>query len=76
MSIALHWTDWLALLGQFMLLSLISVSGAITTVPEMHRFLFDEKQWLSAAQLNSSVAIAQAAPGPNVLFVGLMGWNV
>lgn len=76
MSIAMQWTDWLALLGQFMLLSLISVSGAITTVPEMHRFLVDEKQWLSAAQLNSSVAIAQAAPGPNVLFVGLMGWNV
>ncbi|RYF55076.1 MAG: chromate transporter, partial [Comamonadaceae bacterium] len=76
MSLSMQWTDWLALLAQFMLLSLISVSGAITTVPDMHRFLVDEKQWLTAAQLNSSVAIAQAAPGPNVLFVGLMGWNV
>lgn len=76
MTISMTTADWLALLLQFMLLSLISISGAITTVPDMHRFLVDEKHWLSAAQLNSSVAIAQAAPGPNVLFVGLMGWNV
>jgi len=76
MSIVMTAGDWLALLGQFMLLSLMSISGAITTVPDMQRFLVNEKAWLSAAQLNSSVAIAQAAPGPNVLFVGLMGWNV
>ncbi|MDQ8015410.1 MAG: chromate transporter [Bordetella sp.] len=76
MTISMHWHDWLALLAQYMLLSLMSISGAITTVPDMHRYLVDQKQWLTAAQLNSSVAIAQAAPGPNVLFVGLMGWNV
>ena len=76
MTISMHWHDWLALLGQYMLLSLMSISGAITTVPDMHRYLVDQKHWLTAAQLNSSVAIAQAAPGPNVLFVGLMGWNV
>ena len=76
MSITLHWQDWLALLGQYMLLSLLSISGAITTVPDMHRFLVDQKGWLTDMQLTSSVAIAQAAPGPNVLFVALMGWNV
>ncbi len=76
MTITMHWVDWLALFGQFLLLSLLSVSGAITTVPDMHRYLVDQKSWLTDAQLNSSVAIAQAAPGPNVLFVALMGWNV
>ena len=76
MMITMHWPDWLALFGQYLLLSLLSVSGAITTVPDMHRYLVDQKGWLTAAQLNSSVAIAQAAPGPNVLFVALMGWNV
>ncbi|RZI90535.1 MAG: chromate transporter [Variovorax sp.] len=76
MTITLHWHDWLALLGQYMLLSMLSISGAITTVPDMYRYLVDQRQWLTAAQLNSSVAIAQAAPGPNVLFVALMGWNV
>ena len=32
--------------------------------------------WLSDAQFNSSIALAQAAPGPNVLFIALFGWNV
>lgn len=39
MTIAMQWHDWLALLGQYMLLSLLSISGAITTVPDMHRYL-------------------------------------
>ena len=74
--IVMQWHDWLALLAQFMMLSLLSVSGAITTVPDMHRYLVDQHRWLTDAQFTSSIAIAQAAPGPNVLFVGLMGWNV
>ena len=76
MQITMHWTDWLALLLQFMLLSMMSVSGAITAVPDMHRYLVVQHGWLSDTQFSSSVAIAQAAPGPNVLFVALMGWNV
>lgn len=76
MTIVMHWQDWLALFGQYLLLSLLSISGAITTVPDMHRFLVAQHGWLSDAQFSSSVAIAQAAPGPNVLFVALMGWNV
>jgi chromate transporter len=74
--IVMQWHDWLALFAQFMMLSLLSVSGAITTVPDMHRYLVDQHRWLTDAQFTSSIAIAQAAPGPNVLFVGLMGWNV
>ena len=76
MTITLHWQDWLALLAQYMMLSMLSISGAITTVPDMHRYLVTQQGWLSDAQFSSSVAIAQAAPGPNVLFVALMGWNV
>ena len=76
MILDLSWSDWLALFGHFMILSLLSVGGAITTAPDMHRYLVDQHGWLSDAQFSSSVAIAQAAPGPNVLFVGLMGWNV
>ncbi|KTT11742.1 chromate transporter [Pseudacidovorax intermedius] len=76
MSITLHWHDWLNLLGQYMLLSLMAVSGAITTLPDMQRYLVEQKGWLDPGQFNASVAIAQAAPGPNILFVALMGWNV
>ena len=76
MSIALHAPDWLALFVQFLSLSLLAVGGAITTAPDMHRYLVEDQQWLTQDQFTSSISIVQAAPGPNVLFVALMGWNV
>ena len=72
----LGWADWLNLFSQYLLLSLMSIGGAISTTAEMHRFLVDDHHWLTQVQFNESIALAQAAPGPNVLFVALMGWNV
>ena len=69
-------TDWLQLVLHFATLSLLGIGGAITTLPDMHRYLVDRQLWLSDAQFNASVALAQAAPGPNILFVALMGWHV
>ncbi len=68
--------DWLELFVHYLSLSLLSIGGAITTAPDMHRFLVTQQHWLTDAQFNASIAIAQAAPGPNVLFVALLGWNV
>jgi len=76
MSLSLNAFDWLALLAHFAALSLLGVGGAITTAPDMHRYLVGERMWLTDAQFTSSIALAQAAPGPNILFVGLLGWNV
>ncbi len=75
-TLTMHWSDWLTLLGHFLSISLLAVGGALGTLPEMHRFLVDRQHWLTDPQFNASVAIAQAAPGPNVLFVALMGWNI
>ncbi len=58
------------------MLSLLAVGGAITTAPGMNRYIVIEHHWLTDAQFSASVAIAQAAPGPNVLFVAVVGWNV
>lgn len=76
MSLVLSLSDWGALALHFLTLSLLSVGGAISTVPDMHRFLVTEHHWLSETQFSTSIALAQAAPGPNVLFVALIGWNV
>jgi chromate transporter len=76
MSITMGLQDWVSLFMHFMSLSLLAVGGAITTAPDIHRFLVDEQHWLTHYQFTSSVAIAQGAPGPNVMFVALMGWNV
>lgn len=72
----LSWPDLLGLTGHFMLLSLLAIGGAITTASDMHRYVVVEHGWISDAQFTSSIAIAQAAPGPNVLFVAVIGWNV
>ena len=72
----LNAADWWGMFQHFASLSLLAVGGAITTAPDMHRYLVDETHWLSDAQFTSSIALAQAAPGPNILFVALMGWNV
>jgi len=71
----LHAADLLALFGHFLLLSLLAVGGAITTTPDMHRYLVAEQHWLTNAQFTASIALAQAAPGPNVLFVAVLGYN-
>lgn len=76
MSMVFSSADWLALLTHFLSLSLLAIGGAITTAPEMHSYLVGEKGWLTESQFTSSIALAQAAPGPNVLFIALLGWNV
>lgn len=70
------WANWLNLFGHYLLLSLLSIGGGITTAPDMHRYLVERQQWLTDAQFAASISLAQAAPGPNILFVALMGWNV
>lgn len=76
LSLSLTQSDWLDLFIHFLSLSLLAVGGAITTAPDMHRYLVDQRHWLTEGQFTSSIALAQAAPGPNVLFVALMGWNI
>ena len=73
---ALGFADWLSLFTHFMVLSLLAVGGAITTVPDMQRLVVREQGWLSDAEFTASVALAQAAPGPKVLFVAVIGYNV
>jgi chromate transporter len=68
--------DFLQVFLHFMLLSLLAVGGAITTAPDMQRYIVGEHRWLTDSQFTDSVALAQAAPGPNVLFVAVIGWNI
>jgi chromate transporter len=72
----LNASELFGLFAHFLILSLLAVGGVITTAPGMHRYVAIEHHWISDAQFTSSIAIAQAAPGPNVLFVAVIGWNV
>jgi chromate transporter len=60
----------------FALLSLISVGGVPAVMPEMQRLVVEVQRWMSAAEFTQLFAVAQAAPGPNVLVAALIGWKV
>ena len=71
----MSFAEWLILIGHFLLLSLLSIGGAITVASDMHRVMVDQMGLISDAQFSASIAIAQASPGPNVLFVAVMGYQ-
>ena len=75
-TVVLSAADWFGLFTHFLILSMLAIGGAIATAPDMHRYVVVERGWLSDTQFTSSVALAQAAPGPNLLFVAVIGWNV
>lgn len=60
----------------FALLSVVSVGGIPTVMPEMQRLVVEVEGWMSAREFTQLFAIAQAAPGPNVLVAALVGWKV
>ena len=61
---------------EFALLSFVAFGGATALLPEMHRVVVENHQWLDDTTFTHLYAIAQAAPGPNVLVVTLIGWEV
>ena len=64
-----------SLAGLFFTLSLIAVGGANALVAEMARQV-GAYGWMDGAEFATTFALAQAAPGPNMLVVTLIGWRV
>ena len=61
---------------EFALLSFVAFGGATALLPEMHRVVVENHHWLDDTTFTHLYAIAQAAPGPNVLVVTLIGWEI
>ncbi|NYE22579.1 chromate transporter [Pigmentiphaga litoralis] len=60
----------------FTQLSLLAFGGGNTILPEMQRQVVEVHQWMSAQEFSAMFALAQAAPGPNMMVVTLVGWHV
>ena len=67
-------TAWLALI--YAQLSLIAVGGVAPVLPEMQRQVVEVHHWMPASEFAALYALAQAAPGPNMLVSTLVGWHV
>jgi chromate transporter len=68
--------DLTALAVVYAQLSLLAFGGANAIVPEMQRQVVDVHHWMSAHEFAAMYALAQAAPGPNMMVVSLVGWRV
>jgi chromate transporter len=68
--------DLAALATHFALLSLMAVGGVGSMLPDMQRYVVEANPWLSATQFADAYALGQAAPGPNIMFVTLLGWQL
>jgi chromate transporter len=68
-------TLW-ALATNVALLSLFAVGGINAILPEIHRLSVDVYGWMSEERFTDLFAIAQAAPGPNIMLLGLIGSQV
>ena len=66
----------LALAVIFAQLSLLAFGGGATVLPEMQRQVVQVHHWMSAQEFSALFALAQAAPGPNMMVVTLIGWHV
>ena len=63
----------LRVVWEFLSLSLFAFGGGNTLLSEYHHLSVDKFCWLSNSQFADLYALAEAAPGPSSMLVGLLG---
>lgn len=56
--------------------SLIAFGGVNALLPTLYAIAVEQQHWIDAETFSHYFAIAQAAPGPNLMTVTLIGWHV
>ena len=59
----------------FASLSLVSIGGGNTVLPEIHRAAVQREQWMTDQQFADIYAISEAAPGPSSMISSLVGYK-
>lgn len=65
-----------ALFFHFLALWFVAVGGPSTILPEIHRYVVEVHQLLTNQEFVEIYTLAQVAPGPNVMYVTLIGWHL
>ncbi len=68
--------DWWALFAHFLAMSMLAIGGAVAVAPEIHRYVVEQRGWIDDTQFSAAIALAQASPGPNLMFVPVIGYAV
>ncbi len=65
-----------ALFLHFLLLWFVAIGGPSTILPDIHRYLVEAHHLLTGKEFVELYTLAQMAPGPNAMYVTLIGWRV
>jgi chromate transporter len=68
--------DLFGLFLHFLLLWFLAIGGPSTIFPDVHRYLVDVNQLMTNAEFVELYTLAQVAPGPNAMYVTLIGWHL
>lgn len=60
----------------YLSLSFLCIGGTIPLIPDMHRFFVDSRGLMTTTEFAGYIALAQVAPGPNILYIALFGYHV
>ena len=60
----------------YMSLSFLCIGGTLPLIPDMHRFFVDTRGLMTTTEFAAYIALAQVAPGPNILYIALFGYHV
>jgi chromate transporter len=60
----------------FMVLWFLAIGGPSAIFPDIHRYLVVSRELLTNAEFVELYTLAQVAPGPNAMYVTLIGWHL
>ena len=66
----------LALFAYFLMLAFLAVGGAPSVLTEMHRYVVEVNGWMTSTQFAELYTLAQVSPGPNIMYLPLLGWEI
>jgi chromate transporter len=65
-----------ALFLHFLTLWFVAVGGPSAILPDIHRYVVEAHHLMTSTQFAELYTLAQVAPGPNVMYVTLIGWQL
>ncbi|HWP59149.1 MAG TPA: chromate transporter [Candidatus Acidoferrales bacterium] len=65
-----------ALFLHMLALWFVAIGGPSTIVPGIHRYLVEVRRVMTNAEFVELYTLAQVAPGPNAMYVALLGWHL
>ncbi len=65
-----------AMFLHFLALWFVAIGGPSTILPGIHRYVVEVLQLMTSMEFAEIYTLAQVAPGPNVMYVTLLGWHL